>query len=70
VPSSTRRLAQAAPVYETLPGWPVPARGVRAWDCLPAAAQAYAARVEALVGVPVVYAGTGPSRLALARRVQ
>ena len=31
---------------------------------------AYAERIEALTGVPVEYAGTGPSRLALARRVR
>jgi adenylosuccinate synthase len=41
---------------------------VRRWDDLPAPARAYAARIEALCEVPIVYAGTGPSRLALARR--
>jgi adenylosuccinate synthase len=68
VPSSTRRLARVTPVYETLPCWQRPARGVRAWDQLPDEARAYAVRIESLVGVPVAMAGTGPSRLALARR--
>jgi adenylosuccinate synthase len=68
VPSNTRRLERATPVYESLPGWGQPAREVRRWADLPAEARAYAERIEALTGVPVGYAGTGPSRLALARR--
>jgi adenylosuccinate synthase len=68
VPSSTRRLAKVQPVYETLPCWQRPSRGVRAWAQLPAEARAYTERVEELVGVGVSYVGTGPSRLALARR--
>ncbi len=70
VPSSTRRLERAKPVYEALPGWGAPAREVREWRALPAEARAYAERIEALTEVPVEYAGTGPSRLALARRVR
>jgi adenylosuccinate synthase len=68
VPSRTRRLSRAKPVYEIVPGWTKPAREVRRWSELPAEARAYAERIEALTGVPVAYAGTGPSRLALARR--
>ncbi|MBI3970692.1 MAG: adenylosuccinate synthase [Chloroflexi bacterium] len=68
VPSNTRRLAHAEPVYETLPGWTAPSREIREWDRLPEAARAYAGRIEALVGVPVVYAGTGPSRPEMAER--
>ncbi len=68
VPSSTRRLARATPVYETLAGWSTPARERREWRALPPEARAYAERIEQLVGVPVGYAGTGPSRLALVRR--
>ena len=68
VPSSTRRLAKVTPVYETLPCWKRPARGVRVWAELPGEARAYAERVEQLVGVDVTYVGTGPSRLALARK--
>jgi adenylosuccinate synthase len=68
VPSNTRRLERATPVYESLPGWGRPAREVRRWADLPAEARAYAERIEALTEVRVAYAGTGPSRLALARR--
>jgi adenylosuccinate synthase len=68
VPSSTFRLARATPVYETLPCWQQPARGARTWNQLPAEARAYADRIQDLVGVPVTYAGTGPTRLALAQR--
>ena len=68
VPSSTRRLARAKPVYEAHEGWWDTARGVQEWSRLPAAARNYAQRIETLVGVPVAYVGTGPGRLALARR--
>ncbi len=68
VPSRTRLVQRATPVYETVPGWSQPAREVRRWSDLPAGARAYAERIETLTGVPVAYAGTGPSRLALARR--
>jgi adenylosuccinate synthase len=68
VPSNTRRLQRARPVYEAIAGWQEPARGVRDWHRLPAAARAYADRIAALVETPVRYAGTGPSRLAMARR--
>ncbi|MDQ3701137.1 MAG: adenylosuccinate synthetase, partial [Chloroflexota bacterium] len=70
IPSSTRRLERARPVYEVLPGWTAATREAREWSALPAAARGYAERIEALTGVPVEYAGTGPSRLALARRVR
>lgn len=68
VPSNTRRVGCATPVYETLSGWQTAAREVRVWDGLPEAAQAYVAHVETLLDIPVAYAGTGPSRLALVRR--
>ncbi|HEX2032838.1 MAG TPA: adenylosuccinate synthase [Chloroflexota bacterium] len=68
VPSNTRRLGRAKPIYEVLRGWSRPVRGARRWESLPGEARAYAARIEALTEVPVRYAGTGPARLALARR--
>ena len=56
--------AQAAvePVYETVAGWQAETRGVRDWADLPAAAQAYARRVEALVRTPVALLSTSPER--------
>jgi adenylosuccinate synthase len=68
VPSNSRKLGAAKPVYESHPGWMSPAREIREWDRLPAEARAYSLRIEELCEVPVTYAGTGPSRLALARR--
>jgi adenylosuccinate synthase len=68
VPSNARLLARAKPVYEAQPGWERATRELRDWDDLPDAARTYAERIEELVGVPVAYAGTGPSRLAMARR--
>ena len=67
VPSNSRQLARATPVYETVPGWDR-ARELREWDALPPAAQHYAERIEQLCEVPVVYTGTGPSRLAMVTR--
>jgi adenylosuccinate synthase len=68
VPSNSRTLARARPVYETLPGWSEPAREIRDWDDLPEQARDYVERIETLVGVPVTYVGTGPSRLAVIQR--
>jgi adenylosuccinate synthase len=67
VPSNSRRLARCTPVYESHRGW-TGSREVRNWGQLPEAARAYAERIEALCETPVLYAGTGPSRLALAKR--
>jgi adenylosuccinate synthase len=67
VPSNSRQLARATPVYERHLGWEQ-ARERRAWDQIPEAARAYTRRVEELCEVPVTYVGTGPSRLALARK--
>jgi adenylosuccinate synthase len=54
-------LAEVEPVYETLPGWTLPARVERLSD-LPAAARLFADRVSALVGVPVTMVGLGQRR--------
>jgi adenylosuccinate synthase len=67
VPSNSRMLARATPIYERHDGW-TNSREIREWSQLPAAARAYAERIETLCEVPVQYAGTGPSRLAMARR--
>lgn len=67
VPSNSRALARATPVYEGHEGWTA-ARELREWERLPAAARAYADRIAGLCEVPVVYSGTGPSRLAMAKQ--
>jgi adenylosuccinate synthase len=51
------------PVYETLPGWSDVTVGVQSLDKLPANAQAYISRIEALIGAPVDVVSTGPDRV-------
>jgi adenylosuccinate synthase len=67
VPSNSRALGRATPVYEAHRGWDR-ARELREWGALPEAARAYTERIEELCEVPVTYAGTGPSRMAMVRR--
>ncbi|MGI8424207.1 MAG: adenylosuccinate synthase [Chloroflexota bacterium] len=67
VPSNSRLIARATPVYEPHQGWDR-ARELRDWALLPTSARGYTERVEQLCEVPVTYAGTGPSRLAMVRR--
>ena len=55
-------MAKCEPVYETLPGWSESTVGVRTFDALPANAQAYLARIEALTGAPIAMVSTGPDR--------
>lgn len=50
------------PVYETMPGWSEKTVGVTEHAELPAAALAYIARLEAILGVPVDIISTGPDR--------
>lgn len=57
-----RWLEGVEPVYIELPGWQQPTRGLRRFNELHQAAQAYVRKVEELVGVPVTYISTGPDR--------
>ena len=68
IPSQADDLAQAQPVYETLPGWPefhqrlkdrVKREGASA---LPSALRHYLNRIMEETGVPVQYVGYGPGR--------
>jgi adenylosuccinate synthase len=52
----------STPVYEEMPGWQTDLTAVRTVDDLPAKARDYLAFLEAQVGVPVSYVGTGPGR--------
>jgi len=55
-------LHAAVPVYETLPGWGTDLSAVTERHQLPAEAVAYLEFLEAQVGVPVTFVGTGPGR--------
>ena len=62
VPADLRVLAGAEPVYDTLPGWSAPTKGVTDFDRLPAEAQRYVARLEEVSGVPCAIVSTGSDR--------
>lgn len=62
-------LDSTVPTYEKMQGWGSDISTARTWDDLPAAAQAYVARIEELVGVPVILIGVGPGRQEVVERV-
>jgi adenylosuccinate synthase len=62
LPLGPADLSPFTPVYEELPGWAEDVRGVRRLADLPAAAQAYIHRIEALTGVRVSIVSVGPER--------
>ena len=55
-------LEAAEPVIEYLDGWGCDLSGVRRWEDLPRAAQAYVRCIEDAVGCPVSYVSVGPER--------
>ena len=61
-PGELGLLASCTPVLEVLPGWTRPTAGVRRFADLPIEAQAYIARIEALVGVQAAIVSTGSDR--------
>jgi len=61
-PSDTAQLAACEPVYESMPGWSEPTRGVRRFADLPDAARRYVARREEVSGVPAAVISTGSGR--------
>ena len=61
-PSDVGQLAQCEPVYESMPGWSAPTKGVQKFDRLPAAARKYIARLEEVSGVRAAIVSTGSER--------
>ncbi len=61
-PADLTRLAGCEPVYEEMPGWSEPTKGLRRFDELPAAAKAYVKRLEEVTGVPASIISTGSDR--------
>lgn len=57
-----RWLGRVKPAYIEVEGWQQPIKGVRQFNQLPKAAQAYVRKVEELVGVPVSFVSVGPGR--------
>jgi adenylosuccinate synthase len=61
-PSDPLVLEEARPVLESMKGWKRDVSGCRNWDDLPPEARGYLARVESVVGAPVVAVAVGPER--------
>jgi adenylosuccinate synthase len=61
-PADLRLLAGAQPVYETLPGWTSPTKGIRHFSDLPAGAREYIRRLEEVSGVDCAIISTGSDR--------
>lgn len=61
-PQTAEQFAAIRPQTETIPGWKCSTRGIQEWGKLPRAAQAYVARIEELLGVPVALISTGSDR--------
>ncbi len=67
-PDRASVLADAVPVYETLPGWKCSTEGITTFADLPESAQRLVAIVERETGIPVSMVGTGPARDAMVVR--
>jgi adenylosuccinate synthase len=61
-PSDLLQLAGSTPVYESMPGWKTPTKGVRRYEDLPDAARKYIARLEEVSGVRMAIVSTGSER--------
>ena len=61
-PATVAVLDQVEPIYEELPGWRTSTAGVRRFQDLPDAAQAYVARLCQLVGARLAVVSVGPER--------
>jgi adenylosuccinate synthase len=62
MPGDTAQLAGCEPVYESLPGWTTPTRGITKFEKLPAEARHYIRRLEETSGVPAAIISTGSER--------
>jgi adenylosuccinate synthase len=62
LPYGACAVADAEPVFETLPGWTESTVGVTEYDKLPANARQYLERVAEVCGVPIDLVSTGPDR--------
>jgi adenylosuccinate synthase len=62
VPYDANRMAEAEPVYETMPGWNERTVGISRFADLPEKAQTYIRRLEELSGAPFAFISTGAER--------
>jgi adenylosuccinate synthase len=61
-PATVATLDKVEPIYEELPGWMTPTTGIRRFQDLPDAAQAYLARICHLAGARLGVVSVGPGR--------
>jgi adenylosuccinate synthase len=61
-PSDIGQLAECQPVYESMPGWSSPTKGIRRFEALPVEARRYIARLEAVSDVRAALVSTGSER--------
>jgi adenylosuccinate synthase len=61
-PSDVLQLASCVPVYEAMPGWSTPTKGVRRFEDLPDNARRYIKRLEEVSQVPAALVSTGSER--------
>jgi adenylosuccinate synthase len=61
-PADLRCLSGAEPVYERMPGWSTPTRGVTRFEDLPEQARRYVRRLEEVTGVDCAIISTGSDR--------
>jgi adenylosuccinate synthase len=61
-PADLRPLAAAEPIYERMPGWTAPTKGVTRFEQLPAEAQNYVRKLEEVSGVSCAVISTGSDR--------
>jgi adenylosuccinate synthase len=61
-PAHVEDLAQAKPIFRTLPGWKEDITGVRNWADLPKAAQNYVTTISELLAAPIEIVSVGPDR--------
>ena len=61
-PADLRCLSGAEPIYERMPGWSTPTRGVTRFEDLPEQARRYVRRLEEVTGVDCAIISTGSDR--------
>jgi adenylosuccinate synthase len=61
-PADLKVLADAQPVYESMPGWSKPTRGITRMEQLPTEARRYIERLEEVSGVECAIVSTGSDR--------
>lgn len=62
LPASLTTFARCEPVWEEVPGWQTPTGAARTLADLPAAARAFIARLESLIGCPIALVSVGSHR--------